>query len=178
MDPSPGPSEAALAWLQTGANGPLVLVLLLMGWLWMLVRRRESDTPERRLRPAPMSLDKLGRAAFLAALNRDQQMWRDLFVNGAEARTLLSDGAATFLEARTPAVLDSVLHSVVAEVRSGSIYGGVETDASGGHALRVTLPDGGVALAPIGHTVQVGPAWRLWGGRPEMFGVEMDRTQR
>lgn len=169
--PDPGPADAILSWLHSGANGPLVVVLLLMGWLWMLVRRREGDRLERPVRPNPLSLDELGRTAFKAAMQRDAQLWRDLFVNGAEARRLLGDDAARFLEARTPAVLDGVLDSTAAYIPVGATYGGVEGDAAGSLALIVRMPDDPTPdLAPIGHAVQVGSIWRLWGGRPPSAG--------
>lgn len=165
--PATSPADALLTWLQTGANGALVVVLLLMGWLWMLVRRRDDGVAERPVRPEPLSSDELGRTAFKAAMQRDTQLWRDLFINGAEARALLGDEAAGFLEARSPEVLDGVLDATAAHIPTGATYGGVERDASGSLALVVVLPDGGDRdLAPIGHAVQLGTIWRLWGGRP------------
>jgi hypothetical protein len=163
----PSPADALLTWLQTGANGPLVVVLLLMGWLWMLVRRRGDETASRPVRPNPLSLDELGRTAFKAAMQQDLWLWRDLFVNGAEARALLGEQATAFLETRSPDVLDGVLAATAAHIPAGATYGGVEHDATGGLALVVVLPgDGGRDLAPIGHGVQLGTIWRLWGGRP------------
>lgn len=164
---SPGPGQAVLDWLQTGANGPLVVVLLLMGWLWMLVRRRGGDQPVRRVRPEPLTLDELGRTVFKAAMLQDIGLWRDLFVNGAEARGLLGDGATPFLERRTPEVLDEVLRATIARVPTGATYGGLDQDKAGRLALIIELPNGGgTDLAPLGHAVQVGRSWRLWGGKP------------
>lgn len=160
--------QTVLDWLQTGSNGPLVVVLLLLGWLWLLVRRRPGDEGvQRRLRPSPLNDEELGRVAFRALLSRDTGLWRDLFVNGAEARSLLDDRAQDFLEDRPPELLDGVLDHLSEGVPIGATYSGVEVSEDGQRAVRVKLPNGGEHLVSLGHAVQIGAALRLWGGLPD-----------
>ena len=160
--------ESFQDWLREGANAPLLVAMLLLCWLLLLVRRREDESRKPR-RPEPVSLDELGRLAFQAALSGDPHLWRDLFVNGAEARRLLGEQAGAFLETRSPEVLAKVLATVAPDVPTGSVYAGVDTDDRGVHALRVRYPNGREADVVIGRAVQVGMAWRLWGGDPQVI---------
>jgi hypothetical protein len=159
--------EAVQEWLLHGYNAPLVLVLLLLSWLLMLNRRRDdADARVQRRRPEPLTLDELGRLAFLAARSRDDHLWRDLFVHGAEARALLGDRAQGFLETRTPEVLKGVLDVVATALPQGATYAGIETDPTGVHALKALTDDGTVTRLSIGRSVQVGVHFRLLGGDP------------
>lgn len=152
------------AWLLEGANAPLLLVLLLLLWLLTVVRRREEPHLRRPRRPEPVNLDELGRFAFQAARSRDDHLWRDLFINGAEARALLGDRAQAFLEARPPDVLRSVLDAVADQIPRDAIFDGLETDDAGHHALRIRSEQAGPGLVGIGRAVQLGVAWHLLGG--------------
>jgi hypothetical protein len=152
------------AWLLEGSNAPLLLVLLLLLWLLTAVRRREDPRARRPRRPEPVNLDELGRLAFQAARSRDAHMWRDLFINGAEARGLLGDRAQAFVEARTPDVLRSVLDAVADQIPVDAIFDGIETDDAGQHALRVRSETKGPRIVGIGRSVQLGVTWRLLGG--------------
>jgi hypothetical protein len=159
--------EAVQQWLLDGYNASLVLVLLLLGWLLMLLRRR--DATELRVqprRPEPLTLDELGRLAFQAARSRDDRLWRDLFIHGAEARLLLGDRAQEFLEVRTPEVLRGVLDAVASALPRSATYAGIETDPTGIHALKALTDDGTVTRLSIGRSVQVGVQFRLLGGDP------------
>jgi hypothetical protein len=69
-----------------------------------------------------------------------------------------------FLEARPPEVLDRVLVRIAADLPRGSIFGGMETDLRGIHALLVRHPDGSQTALPLGSATQIGPVLRLWGG--------------
>ncbi len=149
-------------WLLEGYNAPLLLVLLLLGWLWMLVRRREEGQ-RRPKRPEPLNLDELGRLAFQAARGRDLHLWRDLFINGAEARDLLGDRAKSFLESRSPQVLAAVLDAVGDAIPADSRFGGMVTAEDGTHALQAVSESGTVDV-PLGRSVQVGVTFRLVGG--------------
>lgn len=159
--------EPAIVWLQTGANGLLLVLLLLLMWLWLLVRRRPEV--ERRVRPRPLTDDELGRVAFRALRSRDPALWRDLFVGGAGARTLLGEesAAAEFLEVRPPEMLDEVLQLLADQVPTGAIYGGIDVDDSGLRALTVTVNGTARPPIPLGYVAKVGAVLRLWGGRPD-----------
>lgn len=152
------------SWLLEGSNAPLLLLLLLLLWLLTVVRRRDDPRGRRPRRPEPVSADELGRLAFQAARSRDAHMWRDLFINGAEARELLGDRAQAFVEVRTPEVLRSVLGAVADQIPIDAIFDGIETDDTGQHALRVRSETKGARLVGIGRSVQLGVAWRLLGG--------------
>lgn len=153
------------AWLLEGSNAPLLLVLLLLLWLLTVVRRRDDPRDRRPRRPEPVTIDELGRLAFQAARSHDLHLWRDLFINGKEARALLGEKAQAFVEARTPELLHRVLDAVADQIAVDAVYDGIETDAAGHHALRVRSPTQGERLVGIGRSVQLGVAWRLVGGQ-------------
>ena len=164
----PGAAWSAVqAWLLEGANAPLMLVLLLLLWLFTLIRRRDEPEGRRPRRPEPVTLDELGRLAFQAARGRDDRLWRGLFINGAEARTLLGDRAQAFVEFRTPEVLRSVMNSISDQIPLDSVFVGVETDEDGNHALHIRSPTQGERRVGIGNSVRIGVAWRLVGGEPD-----------
>lgn len=159
--------EALQAWLLEGANAPLLLVLLLLLWLLTIVRRRDDPRERRPRRPEPVSLEELGRLAFQAARSRDDHLWRDLFINGAEARSLLGDRAQAFVEGRSPELLRSVLDAVADQVPLDAVFDGIETDDAGHHAIRMRSETKGPRLVGIGRSVQMGVAWRLVGGETD-----------
>lgn len=157
--------EGLQAWLLEGANAPLLLVLLLLLWLLTIVRRRDDPRERRPRRPEPVNLEELGRLAFQAARSRDAHLWRNLFINGAEARSLLGgERAQAFVETRTPELLRSVLDAVADQVPRDAVFDGIETDDAGHHAIRMRSESQGPRLVGIGRSVQMGVAWRLVGG--------------
>ena len=156
--------DAVRAWLLEGANAPLLLVLLLLLWLLLIVRRRDDSAQARPRRPEPVSLQELGRLAFQAARSRDERLWRDLFINGAEARALMGDHAEGFLEARSPTTLRQDLDAIADQIPRDGVFGGIQTDDTGLHAVTVQSESVGPRPVGIGRSVQLGVTWRLLGG--------------
>jgi len=152
------------SWLLEGANAPLLLVLLLLLWLLLIVRRREEPAGVRPRRPEPVTLQELGRLAFQAARGRDERLWRDLFINGAEARALVGTRAEAFLETRPPVRLREALDLVSSQIPLDGTFDGLVTGADGVHAVRVESETRGPSMVGIGRSVQLGVIWRLVGG--------------
>ena len=149
------------AWLQEGWNGPLLVVLLLLGWLWLLVRRREEEERHAR-RPTPLSVHELGHCLFLALQSRDPRRYRELFLTGGEARQLLGDDAPAYLEARTGPRVIEAFEELARRVPRGSVYNGMKDLGDDRWALHYARPDGSGGEVPVGTLVQVGTAWRIF----------------
>ncbi len=157
------------AWLQEGWNGPLLVVLLLLGWLWLLVRRREEEERHAQ-RPTPLSVHELGHCLFLALQGRDPRRYRELFLTGGEARRLLGDDAAAYLEARTGPRVIEAFEGLRGAVPRGSVYQGMKALGDDRWALRFARPDGSTREVPVGTLVQVGTAWRIFAPPPPSEG--------
>jgi hypothetical protein len=143
----------------------LVVVLLLLSWLLMRVRRLASDEdkgPAFR-RPDPLSIHELGHFAFQAARSRDTRTWRALFLNGAEARSLLGTQADRWLAENTEVELGDKLDLIAGCIPAQAAYAGCEQQQDGRVALRVRPLNGEDVLIAIGRPQQIGQLWRLVG---------------
>ena len=146
----------------------LVVVLLLLSWLLVRVRRLATDDQHgpRFRRPDPLSIHELGHFAFQAARSRDTRTWRALFLNGGEAREVLGAKAESWLAENTELELGDKLELIADCIPPKSSYAGCEEQDDGRIALRVRPVDGGEdLLIAFGRPTQVGRMWRLVGLR-------------
>lgn len=143
----------------------LVVVLLLLSWLLVRVRRLASDEDRGPVfrRPDPLSIHELGHFAFQAARSRDTRTWRALFLNGAEARSVLGKQADRWLAENTEVELGDKLDLIAGCIPAQATYAGCEEQDDGRVALRVRPQAGDDMLIAIGRPQQIGHLWRLVG---------------
>ena len=154
-------------WLQQ-QDGLLLLSALLLCVLLLLVRRREEAARQRRARPAPMSPTELGRTLFVAARSGDLDVYRELFINGVEADTLLGEHAASYLDQRSYAMLQERMEDIQAQIPRGAIFAGVDTYGHGLLSARLRLLSGRTLHVRLGQAVQLGPLWRMLSPQPRL----------
>ena len=148
-------------WFQERDNLLLLLALLLCMW-WLLIRRRYEEEKRRPSRPMPLSEDELGRFIFQALRNSNFFLWRDLFLNGGEARDLLGEHGEAYLEARSREVLSESLSRLAGMLPNGAIYSGVEIEDE--RLFLLAQPSKGEPKRlEIGTITRVERLWRLFG---------------
>jgi len=79
------------SFLQDHRTALLGVALLLCMWLLLRVNRHEKE--KRITRPTPLTPHELGHMVFRAAISNDISIFRQLFLNGGEARSLLGEMA-------------------------------------------------------------------------------------
>ena len=109
-------------WLKNQDNLLLVITIFLLLWLWLLVNRRHEKERPLPNRPMPLSVQELGRKAFICGRSTDLYMYRGLFINGAEAKELLGEIAAEYLEKRNPTFLSQTLELLSKEIPNSASY--------------------------------------------------------
>lgn len=159
------------AWFMVRENALLVVALLLACWLWMLVRRRESDETDattkaaqaKRLkrRPQPVSMTELGRLVYQAALSRDLHLYRDLYANGADAAKLMGPDAEAYLSARSSELLAHHLARLADALPEKGAFHGIDESDPGSPAVVYRSVDGVTGRLPIGHVAKVGALMRI-----------------
>ena len=138
----------------------LVVALLLAVFLFIRVNRRERVKRWPRL--TPLDIKSLGRMTFAAARSNNLHEFRQLFLNGAEARKLFNDLAEEYMEKRNAAALQDILHGFNIQIPNGSSYIGPDPNHTKQLVIQIKLADESETLAlPIGKETQVDRAWRI-----------------
>ncbi len=149
-------------WFQDQDNLLLLLALLLAMW-WLVIRQHYEEEKRRPQRPMPMTADELGRFVFQVARAQDFFTWRDLFLNGVEARERLGEKGFEYLDARSREVLTQSLSQLARQLPSNSVYQGVKNLSEARYAIQVRSPTGVERTIPFGTVTQVGLIWRIFG---------------
>lgn len=134
----------------------LVLVLLL---LWLLLRAQEPEV--QRVHRTPLSPSELARMTFDAARAGDARAWRELFLRGEAARTVLGADAESWLAACTPEALARDLGPLQRALLAGVHFAGGRAHADDRCFLIVRTATGASEEHAIGRFVKVGTALRL-----------------
>ena len=143
-------------WYMAAIGGLLVL------WLGLrLLQPAEKKVHRRRPeRPSPVGDDELGRMVFVAIQHADLHEYRQLFLNGGEARKVMGSEASVYLERMSPDAMEDALVDVSVFVPQGCVFGGTERD---GDTLSLIVKDhqGNRRSVEVGTTVHVGGVLRL-----------------
>lgn len=136
-----------------------IVALLLCMWLLLKIQRKEEKkAPPKRI--SPISADELGRAAFVAILRNDIFQWRDLFINGGEARIIFNDMAPDYMEKRSHEFLKSSLQKLHDQMGNGGYYVGLDKSDKKTLSIVYTIGDNKKTMR-VGTVTLVGPIWRL-----------------
>jgi hypothetical protein len=146
-------------WLRDNDNVFLLVALLLCMWL-LLISQRKEEMKEPPKRISPVSADELGRAAFVAILRNDIFQWRELFINGGEARTIFNDLAPAYMEKRSHDFLKMSLQRLHDEMGNGGYYVGLDKSDKKTLAIVYTIGEKKNTMK-VGTVTLVGPIWRL-----------------
>ena len=147
-------------WLRNQDNVFLLIVLLLLLWLWLLVYRRQEEERSVPERPIALTVDDLGRKAFICGRSNDIYLYRGLFINGMEARELLGDMAKEYLEKRNLQVLTHSLQTLHDQISKNATYVGLGTKEGTKLVIRIKVGTEEKNLS-IGSVTQIGNSWRL-----------------
>ena len=138
----------------------LVLALLLLLWLWLLVNRRQEEQQWVPERPIALTVEDLGRKAFICARSNDLFQYRSLFINGLETRELLGAMAKEYLECRSPELLREALEDLNMKIPIAAVYVGLA--ATEGTELIIKIKVGATERdINIGTVTKAGNSWRL-----------------
>jgi hypothetical protein len=159
-------AEPEVSWgcFGTGdAVGYLLVALMLALLLFLRVHRGERvRRPARSApRPAPRSLDELGRALFAVIADRDGTAYRNLFLLGPEVQAALGQGADAYIQAREPGMFEASLSKIAARVPEGSTFDQARVVGSDALALRLQTITGSPSTVIVGTVVQVGGIYRM-----------------
>ena len=147
-------------WLKNQDNVYLIIVILLLLWLWLLVHRRQEEDKKIPQRPIALQVEDLGRKAFVAIRNNDLYLYRGLFINGGEAKSLLGDLAKEYLDKRSPKVLKESMQTLIAEVPRDATYVGLSTTE--GTKLIIKIKSGTEEKdLYVGSVTRIENSWRL-----------------
>lgn len=144
-----------------GNSTGLLLVAVLLCMLLLSRVHREERGRRRPARKAPLSPEELGHFVFEAGRSANIELYRGLYLSGGEARSLMGEQAADYLDRRDPRVIEESLLSLGACLLNGSVFECVESKGEGEFSIRFRLPDGIRSHLDIGSAVKVGAIWRL-----------------
>ena len=147
-------------WLKSQDNAFLIIAVLLLLWLWLLVHRRQEEDKKIPQRPIALQVEDLGRKAFIAIRNNDIYLYRGLFINGGEAKSLLRDLAKEYLDKRSAKVLKNSMQTLIAEVPNDATYVGLSTTE--GTKLIIKIKSGTEEKdLYVGSVTRIDNSWRL-----------------
>ena len=147
-------------WLKSQDNAFLIIAVLLLLWLWLLVHRRQEEDKKIPQRPIALQVEDLGRKAFIAIRNNDIYLYRGLFINGGEAKSLLGDLAKEYLDKRSAKVLKNSMQTLIAEVPNDATYVGLSTTE--GTKLIIKIKSGTEEKdLYVGSVTRIDNSWRL-----------------
>ena len=147
-------------WLKSQDNAFLMVAVLLLLWLWLLVHRRQEEEEKIPQRPITLRVEDLGRKSFIAIRSNDVYLYRGLFINGAEANSLLGDMAKEYLEKRSVQLLKNSMQTLSAEIPNNSTYVGLSTTE--GTKLIIKIKAGKEEKdIYIGSVTRIDNSWRL-----------------
>ena len=147
-------------WLRNQDNAYLIIAVLLLLWLWLLVHRRQEEEKKIPQRAIALSVDDLGRKAFIAIRSNDMYLYRGLFINGAEAKSLLGDLAKEYLEQRSVHVLKESMQTLRAEILKSSTYAGLSKTEGTKLIIKIKTNDEEKDVY-IGSVTRIDNSWRL-----------------
>ena len=147
-------------WLKNQDNVFVLIVVLLLLQLWLLVHRRQEEERKIPERPISLQVEDLGRKVFIAIRSNDMYLYRGLFINGSEAKTILGGMAKEQLEKRSVQVLKRSLQKLVTELPNNSTYVGLSTTESTKLIIKIKTGSEEKDLY-IGSVTRVDNSWRL-----------------
>lgn len=137
----------------------LLLLLVVLLLLWLLTRREAAVKGHERRKP--ITEGELGRVVFEVARAGDLEAFRHLYLSGGEARELLGDGAAAYLDKRGKQWLEEEFLEVAVRVAAPVRYEGARVAENGATVLLVHSPVAGAYELPVGRALRVGRIWRI-----------------
>jgi hypothetical protein len=151
-------------WLKQHIREIEALLALLTLWLITRIYGQTSakNSPKAPTRSAPVTEEELGRILFGVGRGRDVDAYRTLFLNGAEAMTVLgADNAERYLAKRSLAALEDACERLSSLLPSGTSY--IKTEVTSTHQciLHVANPDGSGRTVAVGTIVRLGAVLRL-----------------
>ncbi len=147
-------------WLKSQDNAFLIIAVLLLLWLWLLVNSRQEEEKKIPQRPIALQVEDLGRKAFIAIRSNDMYLYRGLFINGGEAKSLLGDLAKEYLDKRSAKVLKDSMQTLIAEIPNDATYVGLSTTE--GTKLIIKIKSGTEEKdLYVGSVTRIDNSWRL-----------------
>ena len=147
-------------WLKNQDNAFLIIAVLLLLWLWLLIHRRQEEKSKLPQRPMALSVEDLGRKAFVSGRSNDIFLFRGLFVNAIEAKSLLGEMSKEYLERRSVKRLKEALQTLSTEIPNHSTYVGLGTKE--GTKLIITIKFGKKEKNIfVGSVTKIKNSWRL-----------------
>ncbi|MBM75478.1 MAG: hypothetical protein CMK59_08745 [Proteobacteria bacterium] len=111
-------------WFKNNDNVLLLVVLLLLMWLLTRIEQRKIQPILKR--PAPMNPDELAREIYRSLLLCDLNLFRSLFINALEAKSLLGQHANAYLELRTTLVIKDLFEDLRNSVSNQTEFCGID----------------------------------------------------
>jgi hypothetical protein len=147
-------------WLKNQENALLIIAIFLLLWLWLLINRRQEEQQLLPERSTPLSVEELGRKAFICGRNTDIYLYRGLFINGSEANELLGNIATEYLEKRSPKILSKALDMLCNEIPNSATYVGLGKKKGTKLVIKIKIGTEEKDIT-IGSVTNIGNVWRL-----------------